>query len=309
MDPSLKPAVRIRRGDAVGVVAPSGVVEESRLRTGIAVLEELGFRVVVGDSVRAQRAYLAGSDAERGADLQRMLDDPGIRGVFCARGGFGSQRLLPSLDLSAMRRAPKPMVGYSDATALLAALGATGVIGIHGPMVAADMARGLSTRSRAHLVRVLSDPGYLWEAEAPVAIRPGRATGRLAGGCLSVLVAMLGTPWAPRLDGTILFLEDVHEWPYRLDRLLTQLRQSGALDRVAGVVFGTMEACRTLDGVCAVDVVREAFADAPYPVALGLPAGHAVADTDVENLALPLGVRVELDADAGRVIALEAAVE
>lgn len=304
----LKPAVRIRRGDAVGVVAPSGVVQESRLRAGIGVLETLGLRVVVGDSVLARRAYLAGSDAERRADLQRMLDDPGIHAVFCARGGFGSQRLVPSLDLSAVRRAPKPLIGYSDATALLAALAGAGVVGIHGPMVAADMARGLTARSLGHLERLLCDPGYRWEAEAPVVVRPGRARGRLAGGCLSVLVTLLGTPWAPDLDGSVVFLEDVHEWPYRLDRLLTQLRQSGSLDRVAGVVLSTMEACRTLDGVCAVDVVRDAFADAPYPVALGLPAGHAVADTDVENLALSFGVQVELDADAGRLAALEPAV-
>lgn len=305
---NLKPAVRIRRGDAVGVVAPSGVVQESRLRAGIGVLETLGLRVVVGDSVLARRAYLAGSDAERRADLQRMLDDPGIHAVFCARGGFGSQRLVPSLDLSAVRRAPKPLIGYSDATALLAALAGAGVVAIHGPMVAADMARGLTARSLGHLERLLCDPGYRWEAEAPVVVRPGRARGRLAGGCLSVLVTLLGTPWAPDLDGSVVFLEDVHEWPYRLDRLLTQLRQSGSLDRVAGVVLSTMEACRTLDGVCAVDVVRDAFADAPYPVALGLPAGHAVADTDVENLALSFGVQVELDADAGRLVALEPAV-
>jgi muramoyltetrapeptide carboxypeptidase len=305
---NLKPAVRIRRGDAVGVVAPSGVVQESRLRAGIGVLETLGLRVVVGDSVLARRAYLAGSDAARRADLQGMLDDPGIHAVFCARGGFGSQRLVPSLDLSAVRRAPKPLIGYSDATALLAALAGAGVVAIHGPMVAADMARGLTARSLGHLERLLCDPGYRWEAEAPVVVRPGRARGRLAGGCLSVLVTLLGTPWAPDLDGSVVLLEDVHEWPYRLDRLLTQLRQSGSLDRVAGVVLSTMEACRTLDGVCAVDVVRDAFADAPYPVALGLPAGHAVADTDVENLALSFGVQVELDADAGRLVALEPAV-
>jgi muramoyltetrapeptide carboxypeptidase len=304
----LKPAVRIRRGDVVGVVAPSGVVEETRLKAGIGVLEELGLRVVVGDSVLARRAYLAGSDIERRTDLQRMLDDPGIRGVFCARGGFGSQRLVPSLDLSAVRRTPKPVMGYSDATALLAALAGAGMVGFHGPMVAADMARGLCPSSLGHLDRLLSDPAYRWDAEAPIVIRPGRARGRLAGGCLSVLVTLLGTPWAPDLDGAVVFLEDVHEWPYRLDRLLTQLRQSGSLDRVAGVVFGTMEACRSLDGVCAVDVVRDAFADAPYPVALGLPAGHTVVETDVENLALPFGVQVELDADAGRLVALEPAV-
>jgi muramoyltetrapeptide carboxypeptidase len=302
-----KPA-RIRSGDVVGVVAPSGVVAEERLGAGVRVLESLGLRVVAGEFVLARQAYLAGSDAERGADLQRMLDDPTIRAVFCARGGYGAQRILPALDLAAVRRQPKPVVGYSDATVLIAALVRAGVVGIHGPMVAVDLARGLSPRSLAHLERVLSDPSYLWEVEVPLAIRPGRATGRLLGGALSVLATTLGTPYAPDLDGAVLFLEDVHEWPYRLDRLLTQLRQSGKLDRVAGVVFGTMAACRTLDGVSAVEVIRDAFAGAPYPVGFGLPAGHDPADSGVENLALPLGVEVELDVDRGRLAALEPAV-
>jgi muramoyltetrapeptide carboxypeptidase len=284
------------------------VIEEARLGAGIAVLEELGLRVVTGEAVLARRGYLAGSDAARGKDLQRMFDDPDIRGVFCARGGFGSQRLVPALDLAALCRQPKPVVGYSDATALLIALVRAGIVGVHGPMVAVDLARGLSPRSLAHLDRVLSDPAYLWEVEVPVAICGGRAQGRLLGGTLSVLVTTLGTRYAPDLDGGIVFLEDVHEWPYRLDRLLTQLRQSGKLDRVAGVVFGTMEACRTLDGVSAVDVVRDVFADAPYPVGLGVPAGHSAAQGRVENLALPLGVEVQLDVDGGRLSALEPAV-
>lgn len=300
--------MRIRRGDVVGVVAPSGAIEEARLGAGIAVLEGLGVRVVTGEAVLARRGYLAGPDAARGADLQRMLDDPDIRAVFCARGGFGSQRIVPTLDLTTLRRQPKAVVGYSDATALLIALARASVVAVHGPMVAVDLARGLTARSLAHLDRVLGDPGYLWEAEVPVAIRPGRATGRLLGGTLSVLVTTLGTPYAPELDGAIVFLEDVHEWPYRLDRLLTQLRQSGKLDRAAGVVFGTMEACRALDGVTAIDVIRDVFADAAYPVGLGVPAGHSAAHADVENLALPFGVQVELDVDGGKLAALESAV-
>ncbi len=290
------------------MVAPSGVVAEERLGAGVRVLESLGLRVVAGEFVLARQAYLAGSDAERGADLQRMLDDPTIRAVFCARGGYGAQRIIPTLDLAAVCRQPKPVVGYSDATALIAALVRAGVVGIHGPMVAVDLARGLSPRSLTHLERVLSDPSYLWEVEVPLSIRPGRVTGRLLGGTLSVLATTLGTPYAPDLDGAVVFLEDVHEWPYRLDRLLTQLRQSGKLDRVAGVVFGTMAACRTLDGVSAVEVIRDAFAGAPYPVGFGLPAGHDPADSGVENLALPLGVEVDLDVDHGRLVALEPAV-
>src|SRR5207249_4492996 len=141
-----------------------------------------------------------------------------------------------------LARQPKPIIGYSDATALLGAAVEVGVLAVHGPMVADDMARGLSERSATHLQALLTDPAWRWEAEAPITLRPGKATGRLVGGCLAVLAAVLGTPWAPDTAGTILFLEDVAERPYRLDRLLTQLRQAGKLERVAGPVFGTMAA-------------------------------------------------------------------
>ncbi|MCW5889626.1 MAG: LD-carboxypeptidase [bacterium] len=283
-------------------------MDAERLAVGVGVLEGLGFRVVVGERVLARRGYLAGSDDDRRSDLQRMLDDEGIHAVFCARGGYGSQRVVPGLDLETLVRAPKPVVGYSDATALLSALVEAGVGAVHGPMISTDVARGLLPRSLQHLHRLLTEPDYRWEMEAPVTIRPGTARGPLLGGCLSVLVTLLGTPWTPRFDGAVLFLEDVHEWPYRLDRLLTQLRQAGSFDRIAGVVFGSMAACRAQDGLDALAVARDAFTGAHFPVAFGLPAGHDPAESDVENLALPLGTLVELDADAGRLRALEGAV-
>jgi muramoyltetrapeptide carboxypeptidase len=171
-------------------------------------------------------------------------------------------------------------------------------------MVADDIARGLSRRSAEHLWSLLTDPGWRWEVEAPDVVRPGRARGRLVGGCLAVLVAMLGTPYAPCTDGAILFLEDVAERPYRLDRLLTQLRQSGKLDDVAGIVFGSMAACPEIDGVGPLEVVRACYAELGCPVAFGLPAGHDPS----ENFALPLGVAVELDTERGRLAALESAV-
>jgi muramoyltetrapeptide carboxypeptidase len=292
----------------VGVVAPSGAVQEARLERGVQVLERWGLRVVLGDGIRARRGYLAGDDDLRRSDLQRMLDDPAVRAIFCARGGYGSQRLVPDLDLAPLARAPKAVVGYSDATALLAAVVGAGVVGVHGPMVAQDMARGLSARSEDHLRRLLADPGYLWEAELAEIVRPGRAVGRLVGGCLSVVAALLGTPWALDTDGAILFLEDVGERPYRLDRLLTQLRQAGTLDRLAGLVFGTLMHCPVVDGVSPLDVVRACCADLTCPVAFGLPAGHQGDGPGIENLALPLGLPVALDTARARLVGLESAV-
>lgn len=299
---------RVRPGDLVGVAAPSGAVDAERLQAGVEVLEGWGLRVVLGRSVRARQAYLAGGDEARRTDLQAMIDDPEVRAIFCARGGYGSQRLLPLLDLGALSRRPKPIVGYSDATALLNAVAATGTVAVHGPMVSTDMARGLSPRSEARLRGVLGDPAYLWEAEVPETVRPGRASGRLLGGCLSVLVSTIGTPWAPDTADAILFLEDTRERPYRLDRFLTQLRHSGLLARAAGIVFGTMAGCPTVDGVGPLDVVRTCCADLGCPVGYGLPAGHDTGGAGVENLALPLGVRVELDTAGGRLVALEPAV-
>jgi len=299
---------RIQAGDVVGVVAPAGVVDEARLAAGLRVLEGWGLRPRVGSAVLEQRAYLAGPDAARASDLSAMLADPQVRAVFCARGGYGTQRLVPSLDLDRLRDDPKPIIGYSDVTALLGALASRGVVAFHGPMVAADMARGLSSAAARSLWTTLTDPEARLDTPVPTGVRPGRARGRLVGGCLSVLASTIGTPWAAKTAGAILFLEDTHEWPYRLDRLLLQLRQSGLLAGVAGVVFGTMATCGSTHGVGALDVIREAFAGAPFPVGFGVPAGHDPAETDVHNLTLPFGITVELDVDGGRLVALEPAV-
>lgn len=290
------------------MVAPSGAVDPARLARGVAVLESMGLRVRLGEAVEQRWGYLAGSDTARLADLQRMFDDPSVRAVFCARGGYGSQRVVPYLDWSGLRRAPKLVVGYSDATVLLAAVVRITGTAIHGPMVADDLARGLAPSALERLRGLLGDPNYRWRDELPVCVRPGCVEGRLVGGCLSVLAATLGTPHAPDTRGAVLFLEDVNEHAYRLDRLLLQFRQSGLLDGVSGVVFGTLDGCAPHDGVTALDVVRDHFAESPFPVAFGLSAGHSAATAEVPNMALPLGVRVRFDATRGHLSALEPAV-
>lgn len=292
----------------MGVVAPAGVVDETRLQVGVEAVRGLGVEVRLGASVRARAGYLAGDDAARLADLATMLGDPSVKAVFCARGGYGSQRIVSRLAPDALARGCKILMGYSDITALLTATLAAGVVSVHGPMVADDFARGLAAPARTHLERLLFDPGYLWRHDVPDALRPGVARGRLVGGCLTVLATTLGTPWAIETRGAILFLEDVHERAYRLDRLLLQLRQAGKLDDVAGVVLGTFEACGSFDGVSPLDVLRDHFRDAPYPVGFGLAAGHLLAERDVPNWALPLGVEVELDTRRGELRALEGAV-
>ncbi len=302
---------RLRAGDVVAVVAPGSAVDPDCLERGLRELEGLGFRPRLGAHVATRIPYLdlAGSDDARRADLQAALDDTDVAAVMCARGGYGCQRILRDVDLSGLRRRPKPVIGYSDVSPLLQSIVRGGLVAVHGPMVGADLARGLTPRSRDHLLSLLTDPTYLWTMPVPEPVRPGRAEGRLVGGCLAVLVSTLGTTTAPDWANDILFLEDIGEKPYELDRMLVQARQAGWFDRIAGVVFGTMEACDPADGVSPLDVARNFFANAYFPVGFGIAAGHRRGASDVEQMALPLGTRVALDVDAGTLSALEPAAK
>lgn len=284
----LKPAP-LRRGDWIGVVSPGAAVDELNLSAGVRVLEAAGFRVRVGTSARKKHGYLAGTDAERVADLNAMLRDPEIRAIVAARGGYGCGRLLPAIDLVAAAADPKIFVGHSDITFLLSFLQEkAGWVVFHGPM-AASLAH--LPEAAVHLMGVLRGERLVWNHAAQSIIQGGIAEGILSGGCMSILVSMLGTPWAPSTRDRLLFLEEVNEKPYRIDRMLTQLRQAGLLDGVAGVIFGEMAGCAAgpNERVTVRDVIAEAFASAPYPVALGLPSGHGSG-----LLTLPFGVRGRL---------------
>ncbi len=280
----------LRAGDVVGVIAPAGAVDAAVLAAGIAALEATGLRVRMGAHALRRAGYLAGSDAERAADLTAMLEDPEVRAIIAARGGYGAGRLLPLIEPAAVRAARKIFVGHSDVTFLLNAfVQDAGVVTFHGPMVT-----GLPQRpiARDLLLGLLAGNRAGWTLTAPEVVRPGVAEGVLAGGCLAIVTAMLGTPYAIDMRGRLLFLEDVNERPFRIDRMLTQLRQAGAFDEVAGVIFGEMVDCcgPGEDAVTVREVVAETFAGAPFPVAFGLPSGHGVG-----TLTVPLGVRARLD--------------
>ncbi len=284
----LKPAP-LRRGDWIGVVSPGAAVDELNLSAGVRVLEAAGFRVRVGASARKKQGYLAGTDAERVADLNAMLRDPEIRAIIAARGGYGCGRLLPAIDLAAAAADPKIFVGHSDITFLLSLLQEkAGWVVFHGPM-AASLAH--LPEAAVHLMGVLRGERSVWHHAARSIIQGGIAEGILSGGCMSILVAMLGTPWAPPTRDRLLFLEEVNEKPYRIDRMLTQLRQAGLLDGVAGVIFGEMDGCAAgpNERVTVRDVIAEAFVSAPYPVAYGLPSGHGSG-----LLTVPFGIRGRL---------------
>lgn len=302
----------VRRGDLVGVVAPAGPVDEGRLRRGVAELEGLGLAVRVADGVFERKGFTAGSLEARTAQVHEALADPEIAAVFCARGGAGAGRLLPRLDPALVRAHPKPLVGYSDITFLHLAFGSWGLPSLHGPMVARELADGGAAYDRASLWHALTGEGapYATTEEDLLPLREGSGEGVLRGGCLSILAAAAGTPWALRPAGepTILFLEDVDEPPYRIDRMLLQLRASGAFERVKGVVFGDMRGCAPgLEADYSLeDVVLEALDGLDAPVALGLSSGH----TSSPCVTLPLGVRTRLacTGDEARFAVLEAPV-
>ncbi|HSW28622.1 MAG TPA: LD-carboxypeptidase [Longimicrobiales bacterium] len=310
---------RLRPGDTVGLVNPAGatwnpmdvdIVRET--------FEAMGLKVRVGDHVLDRHGYLAGLDQDRADDVNRMFADRDVRGVVCIRGGWGCARLLPLLDYEAVRRDPKVLLGYSDITALHTALHArTGLVTFHGPV-------GISRWSRfnvewlrrvvfgAEAVTFENDKEF--NPEQTLALRenrtrvltPGVARGRLLGGNLTVLSTIVGSGYLPDFTGCVLFLEDVEEAPYRIDRMLTQLSLAGILGRAAAVVFGNCTGCTPGAGYGSLtldDVLVE------HLVPLGVPAWHGAQIGHIdEQFTLPVGAEVEVDAAAGTIRMLEPAV-
>ena len=236
----------LKAGDTVGVVSLAAAVEQKALERGLELVHSMGFRTRVSRHVLDRDDILAGSDRQRAEELQAFFADPDIRAIFVARGGYGSGRILPLLDFEALALTPKPFVGFSDLTFLLNPIVERArMVAFHGPMLAIDHAiEPRNRRSFDHLRKVLVGELDTFEMEAQNVIHPGSAEGELMGGCLSIVVAMLDTPYAPNFDGRILFLEEVGERAYRIDRMLVQLRQSGALGRCAGIVFGAIRPVR-----------------------------------------------------------------
>jgi muramoyltetrapeptide carboxypeptidase len=309
---------RLTPGSRVALVAPAGpLLERDDITRAVELCRLLGHEPVTGRHAAAHHGYLAGTDAERLEDLNAALADPAVDAVWCIRGGYGITRILPGVDFEGFGRHPKPVIGYSDITALLAALTLrTGVVTFHGPVARQSM----SDFTRAHFQRVLSAveaAGTLGTLPAPagvlvpkehriVPLSGGVAEGTLQGGNLSLLQCLLGTPWLPDLDGAILFLEDVGEEVYRIDRMLSHLRMAGALDRLAGVIVGRFTELerRGADGALGLDQVLATYLQPlGIPVASGFPVGHID-----EQWTLPIGVRARLDASAGEVTLLEPAV-
>jgi muramoyltetrapeptide carboxypeptidase len=291
------------------VCAPGGAVDGARLEKGLLALRQLGFAVRSSPGILDRARFSAGTVERRLEELHALFADDAVAGIVCARGGAGAGWILPRLDAALLRAHPKVFIGYSDVTLLHLYLNRQGLVTFHGPMAAWELANG--SYDRESFLSAVTGQGapYASGADDLVSLRPGEATGVLRGGCLSLLAAAAGTPWALQTTGepTLLFVEDVDEKPYRIDRLLMQLRQSGALEGVVGIVFGDMKGCSpALDADYSLeDIILGALAGVDVPIALGLSSGH----TTHPFVTLPFGVRARLVCgDEARFELLEAAV-
>jgi muramoyltetrapeptide carboxypeptidase len=268
--------VPLRPGDRVAVVSTSGTIDPYHLSQGI---EWLRTRYRVEDDARrfARTGFLAGSDEDRATALLEALEDDAVRAVFVSRGGYGAMRLLEREGermRAALRRDPKPIVGFSDVTALHALWGQEGVVSVHGPMIASIGRGNVRDRDRDATVRLL-ESGQLAAWEKLDVLRAGDAIGRAAGGNLALIASLAGTPFAMNLDGCVLFVEDVGERPYRVDRMLTQLRLTGALRKVRGIVLGDFTDCEAgPDGRHVREVLHDRLVDLGVPVYANAPFGH-----------------------------------
>jgi muramoyltetrapeptide carboxypeptidase len=304
----LKPAA-LRSGDRIAVVAPASPFAREEFDAGVAELRRLGFEPVYEESVFARTRYTAGDPAVRAAAFRAAWTDPSIRALVAVRGGYGSVHLLEHLDAGEIQRAPKAFIGYSDNTSLLTWLvDRCGLVAFHGPMLEGRLAKGPAGYDADTFSRVLmrAEPaGQISHAQLEI-LAPGDASGMLTGGTLTQLAASLGTPYAfDPPAGHVLFIDEVAERPYRVDRLLTQLRLAGILARASAVVFGEMPRCDepAAGGPVIRDVVRDLLAGFPGPVLFGLPSGH----TAGAGLTLPFGVTARVLASGNPVVVIEEA--
>jgi muramoyltetrapeptide carboxypeptidase len=285
----------VRPGDRIGVAALSGAASEESIARGVEALRGLGYEPVLARNVGSRWGIFAGTDQERLDGFHELLADESLGAILFLRGGYGLTRLLGGIDWGLLARRPRAFLGYSDLTPLLhRVVDRLGWVAFHAPMLSGDLARGFDAAERASFVGALAG-----EAPAPLPVRflrDGAAEGPLVGGCLSMLAAVWGTPWQPDLSGGILFVEDVDEPIYRVDRMLTHLGLSGTLSTIRAIVAGHFGSSWESDVISAETVPwhRETLLAAPGPVALGIPAGHGV-----PNLTLPLGALARLDSATG----------
>ncbi|KQL48274.1 peptidase S66 [Brevibacillus choshinensis] len=290
----------LRAGDTIGLVATSSPATEEVLLKSIAGLEAYGFKVKVGGACReTYGGYLAGTPQQRAYELNAMFADDEVDGIMCMRGGYGAPQILTMLDYDCIAQNPKLFIGYSDITALHTAIGQqSGLATLHGPMATSDIAHNMNGWTEQYLLRAMTRPEPLGPiinppGEEMVCLVEGEVSGQVVGGNLALVAALMGTPYEVDTRGKLLFLEDIDEEPYRIDRMLTQLALGGLFDDCAGVIIGTWTDCepKKRDGFTVWDVFQNIVVPYQKPTIWNVQIGHGTT-----NMALPLGVEARLDA-------------
>ena len=307
---------RLQKGDTVGLITPASPASEEKIKKAIQNIENQGFKVKYTDAIRLKNGHLAGTDAQRLANLHDMFADKEVKAIWCVRGGYGCTRILPQVDYRLIKKNPKILIGYSDVTALLHAVQQkTGLMCFHGPVGASTfteynlehLTKTLFEPDNQHLITLSKENLEKQDvAYQPVLIKSGTARGKLSGGNLCLLSTMAGTPYQVDFTDKIVFLEDVGEKPYRVDRMLTQLLQSSNLAKAKGIVLGIFEDCQPKDeeySLSLIDTLKERLGNLNMPVLYGFSFGH------IQNMCtLPLGIEAEFNADAMTLQFLENAV-
>jgi muramoyltetrapeptide carboxypeptidase len=291
MPARIKPPA-LRPGDLIGIVAPASNIKPDLLEEGCRELERLGFRTTYSPGITTVFRYFSGTVERRAAEFLEMVRNPDVRAIFCARGGYGSGRIIPYLEPELLRANPKIINGSSDITMVLSFLDRSGLVGFHGPMVATAIRQGEAGYFRSLLLDVLKGERVRFPLTNTEVLRPGSAEGRLNGGCLSMVVATLGTSYEIDTAGSILIVEDQDTKPYQVDRMLTQLLQAGKFDGVQGVVFGEMLNCQqnANQGYTLKEVILDVLGETAFPILYGFPTGH----TSGPNAMVPFGVTARL---------------
>jgi muramoyltetrapeptide carboxypeptidase len=296
----LRPAP-VTSGAAISIIAPASFARQERIESGIANLRAQGFTPKLAENSQARGPlFFAGTPEQRITDLHAAFADPETRAVMCLRGGYGSNYLLDHIDLDLFRTHPKPFFAYSDLTGLqLHLLDKLGIPAFHGPMLAADFYLEDGVHLSSFHAALTGWPYSIAASEGLRPLKPGKASGTLYGGCLSVIVAMLGTPWEPQTEGKLLFLEDVGEKPYRIDRLLWQLRKAGKLDGVTGIIFGEMLDCVSpgTDPDLLDKTIMSALDGFAGPIAIGLRSGHVSRQNVTLTFGIPADLQVSKEAE------------
>jgi muramoyltetrapeptide carboxypeptidase len=286
---SIKPRF-LMPGDTVGIVAPAGPFDPKKFMEGKAVLESMGFRTFFDEGIFQKHEFFAGIDVQRADQINRMFADPAVQAVACARGGYGSMRILPFLDFKIIQDNPKIFLGFSDISVLLFVLHSRcSLVTFHGPVVT-TLANTAEQTIASMLAMMTSNKIVELKPEKGIVIKSGVSSGFVVGGNLTTLCHLVGTPYTPHFNGKILFIEDRGEAPYRIDRMLTQMKLAGCFEGLKGLFLGSFEACGKCNDIFR--IVQEMFKDVNIPILSGFDIGHVRV-----NLTIPIGLRATLDAD------------